>query len=197
MDEIVYIARIDGRPWAATEKVKSFIPFVLMFASVETTRYLLNSHTQVSEFEKYFVMAVAAIFVVLAQDSGIIKWRSAYTTKMVQDVVFCILMSSALFNVASAFLPKYWVSFIDPEGMLPEWAFRIALSCALCAAGVGYVILRTQFHRAAEFRRLHARPAAHHFMRFRERECRCLVGVYAAYYVAASALLSYLLIRSA
>ena len=101
MDEILYIARIDGRPWAGHGAVtKSIVPFVLFFGSLETTRYLLNERVQIPEFEKYFVTALAALMLIFLHDLGIARWRTAYTTKFIQDLFFIALISTAAFNAS-------------------------------------------------------------------------------------------------
>jgi hypothetical protein len=198
MDEIIYIARVDGRPWAASGvKSKSVVPFVIFFASMETTRYLFNSHTQIPEFEKYFVIALAAVLIIFLQDLGVARWRTAYTTKFIHDVFFTALISTALFNVVAAFLPSFWVVYLDPTGLMPDWQLRVAVSLVMSAVGVTYVVARTHFHRIGEYHHLHARPSAHLFQRFRARENACLAWVYLADYILTSALISYLLVKAA
>jgi hypothetical protein len=198
MDAIIYIARIDGRPWATSGmKSMSVAPFVIFFASVETTRYLLNGRTQIPEFEKYFVIALAAILIISLQDLGVARWRTAYTTKFIQDIFFAALISTALFNVMSAFLPSFWVVRLDPRGSIPDWQLRIAVSLVMSAVGVAYILVRTHFHRTGEYHRLHARPSAHLFHRFRARENACLAFVYLTDYILTSALISYLLVKAA
>ena len=198
MDEIIYIARIDGRPWAASGvKSTSVVPFVIFFASAETTRYLLNGRTQIPEFEKYFVIALAAMIVIFLQDLGVARWRTAYTTKFIQDVFFAALISTAMFNVVSAFLPFFWLVRLDPTGSIPDWQLRVAVSLVMSTVGVMYILVRTHIHRTGEYRRLHARPSAHLFQRFRARENACLACVYLADYILTSALISYLLVKAA
>lgn len=198
MDQIIYIARIDGRPWAASGvKSQSVVPFVMFFASVETTRGLLNGQMQIPEFEKYFVIALAALLIVVLQDIGVARWRTAYTTKFIQDVFFTALISTALFNVVSAFLPPFWTVRLDPTGSMTDGQLRVAVSLVVSAIGVAYILARTHFHRATEFHRLHTRPSAHLFQRFRAKENAYLVGVYLANYLLASALTSYLLVKAA
>ncbi len=197
MDEIIYITRIDGRPWAASEvKSKSVVPFVIFFASMETTRYLFNSHTHIPEFEKYFVIALAVMLIIFIQDFGVVRWRTAYTIKFIQDVFFAALISTAAFNVVAAFLPSFWMVDLDPTGSIADWQIRIALSLVMSAVGVAYVVVRTHFHRTSEYRRLHARSSAHFFQQFRARENVCLLCVYLADYILTSGLISYLLVKA-
>lgn len=198
MDEIIYIARIDGRPWfRPVSKPKGIVPFVMFFASLETTRYLLNEHVQVPEFEKYFVTAAAAMALIFLHDLGVSRWRTAYTTKFIQDLFFIALISTAAFNAASAVLPDHWFAIVDPRGQLSDGEIRFAVSLLMSAIGVAYVMLRTYFRRLSEHRQLRVLPGAHHFLRYRVKERQCLMGVYLADYILASALISYLLMKAA
>ena len=197
MDEILYIARIDGRPWAGHGAVtKSIVPFVLFFGSLETTRYLLNERVQIPEFEKYFVTALAALLLIFLHDFGIARWRTAYTTKFIQDLFFIALISTAAFNAASALLPDHWFVIVDPQGNMSDQRIRFYLSLLMTAAGVAYLIVRTHLHRLSERKRLEALPGARHFRRYSRRETCCLVGVYVADYVLATALIAYLILKA-
>jgi len=205
MDEIIYIARIDARPWAkSAAKLGGIIPFAMFFAAIEVARRFLNSEDKIPEFQKYFVIAIAALVIVFVQDvlatywTDLQKiWKTGYTTKMIQGIIFTALISAGLFVFALVFLlPDKWIVYLDPHGDTPDWLIRVEVSSIACLAGTIYVAIRTYFHRVAEFDRMHTRPAAHLFEHFRTRETRCLIGIYFAYYLSANALISYLLIRN-
>jgi hypothetical protein len=125
------------------------------------------------------------------------NWHRKYALKTVQCTIFAALISASLLDFAFLYvMPPYWTVVLDPHGHMPDWAQRLELSSIACLFGIAYIAIRTELHRAAEYRRLAPRPAAHVFRRFRQQETRSLTRMYLAYYLLADALISYLLIQA-
>jgi hypothetical protein len=65
MDEVMYIARIDARPWAkSAANPGGIIPFALLFAAIEAARYFVNGTQKIPDFQKYFLIGIAAVALV-------------------------------------------------------------------------------------------------------------------------------------
>jgi hypothetical protein len=191
MNEIFYIAKIDGRPWKKSLAAESFLPFALLLASIETMRYILNERS-VPEFEKYFAITLCIVIAVYGGEIFGKLWRDVYTSRALQNLIYVGLIGSGLFNAACAIAPlkRSILYYLNSLESTPDWLIHTLVAATMCLIGTLYVSVRTLFYMCDESDRLLPKATSHHFKAFRKKEIRYLPIVLCAYFIAASLLIA-------
>jgi hypothetical protein len=193
MKEILYIARLDARPWIKSNERDLLFPFVLFFLSLEATRQALNvSAPKINELHRYVIMFLVAALLTRAIDVLPKVWRSTYLTKIIQDTFYVALISTAIFVAIRASFPK--LEQLDAGGFVSDNLIRPVYALMMSALGVAYLWVSTAFQRKVEFSKLSERKGAHHFFAFRTKERYRLLVIYGFHWIASSTLIALMLL---
>ena len=201
MDEILYIANIDARPWKKPPNIGSTIPLVLFFASMETMRTSLNVSSDLPSFQKYCVTIVLVVLGMYMSKRCPLPWRKAYTSKLSLDLIYVCLISTGTYNAARQFGPfRDWLvgeqnnflGWLDNRYVDSGTIMHVIFATVPCAIGTVYIWWRTEAERRSEAVRLANRSSNHLFLHFRDRERRALRLMYLLYLFGSAGLVSFL-----